>query len=175
MKVHIHGDMQCLVCQTWFTQPSLDCHYKNFHPHLYVAKENRTDIQLHQCHVCEFASSDETRLSKKIDFSVKQRNRSKQTNKIIADKHMKVHAGNVKCPICHIRFTKPSLVYHYQRSHPNLAKKERILKSIENSVLKKVLCHSTNAEIHLTCVANSLSYRISVVLNAGKHSLESVT
>ncbi|KAG4079188.1 hypothetical protein HA402_015844 [Bradysia odoriphaga] len=116
IKVHVDGDVQCSVCQTWFTPLSLDYHYRRFHPHLYVAKENRSETE-YRCNVCKLVSQDEGRLKE----------------------HMKVHRGNIKCHICNIPFTKPSLIYHYKRFHPNLTKKERILKSIENSAPRKNL------------------------------------
>lgn len=58
--------------------------------------------------------------------------------KSFSEDHIKVHSGNIKCPVCNIMFTKASLVYHYKRAHPNLAKKDRILQAIENCASKKV-------------------------------------
>ncbi|XP_037029546.1 zinc finger protein 521-like isoform X2 [Bradysia coprophila] len=131
IKVHIDGDVQCSVCQTWFTPLSLDYHYKRFHPHLYVAKETRSETQ-YQCNFCKLVSQDETRLKE----------------------HMKVHRGNVKCDICNIPFTKLSLIYHYKRFHLNVTEKERILKSIENSAPRKNLHNCTkcmNDSSHEIC------------------------
>lgn len=62
MMVHVVGDLKCQVCQIFFTKPSLDYHYRRFHPDLYVTKETHKL----QCEKCKLVCSDAGRLSKKL-------------------------------------------------------------------------------------------------------------
>lgn len=71
--------------------------------------------------------------------------------RVFIEIHQNVHIdADAECRICRVPFKKSSLVFHERRFHPEVERKERIIKAVQRHISDEVSAHVTEYLFYAT-------------------------